>query len=89
LVGVAAAAPATELAILLSYDIDSSGGRNLTSMTLWSWARVYGASMDAVVTPEAIPIINRLANLCIERFFDILTPQRTDPRFRSQFSEGE
>jgi len=58
-------------------------------MTLWSWARVYGASMDAVVTPEAIPIINRLANLCIERFFDILTPQRTDPRFRSQFSEGE
>jgi acetyl esterase/lipase len=73
LVGVAAAAPATELAILLSDDIDTSGGRNLTSMTLWSWSRVYGASMDAVVTPEAIPIINRLANLCIERFFDILT----------------
>jgi acetyl esterase/lipase len=73
LVGVAAAAPATELATLLVDDIDTSGGRNLTAMTLWSWSRVYGASIDAVVTPEAIPIINRLANLCIERFFDILT----------------
>ncbi len=73
LAGVAAAAPATDLATLLTDDIDTSGGRNLTAMTLWSWSRVYGAPMDSVVTPEAIPIINRLANLCIERFFDVLT----------------
>jgi acetyl esterase/lipase len=73
LIGIAAAAPATDLATLLTDDIDTSGGRNLTAMTLWSWSRVYGAPMDAVVTPDAIPIINRLANLCIERFFDVLT----------------
>jgi acetyl esterase/lipase len=73
LVGVAAAAPATELATLITDDIDTSGGRNITAMTLWSWSRVYGAPIDAVVTQDAIPVINRLANLCIERFFDVFT----------------
>ena len=72
LVGVAAAAPATELATLLRDDIDTSGGRNLTAMTLWSWSRVYGAPMERVVAPAAMPVINRLAGLCIERFFDVL-----------------
>ena len=51
LVGVAAAAPATELATLLSEDIDTSGGKNLTAMTLWSRSRVFGAPMTRVVTP--------------------------------------
>src|ERR1700722_1939939 len=37
LVGVAAAAPATELATLMADDLNSAGGRNLTAMTLWSW----------------------------------------------------
>ena len=40
LLGVAAAAPATELATLMKADLDTSGGRNLTAMTLWSWKRV-------------------------------------------------
>jgi pimeloyl-ACP methyl ester carboxylesterase len=73
LVGVAAAAPATELATLLEDDIDTSGGRNLTAMTLWSWQRIFGAPMSRVVAPEAIPVVNRLAGLCIERSFDMLT----------------
>jgi acetyl esterase/lipase len=70
LVGVAAAAPATELATLLADDLDTSGGRNLTAMTLWSWSRVYGAPVNELVYPEAIPVINQLARDCIERFFD-------------------
>ena len=36
LVGIAAAAPATELAVLMADDLNSNGGRNLTAMTLWS-----------------------------------------------------
>jgi acetyl esterase/lipase len=72
LVGVAAAAPATDLGALLADDLDTSGGKNLTAMTLWSWSRVYGAPMSAVVTPAAIPIINKLAGECIERVFDVL-----------------
>ncbi len=70
LVGVAAAAPATDLRLLMLKDLDSSGGRNITAMTLWSWSRVYDLPMDDVVTPEAIPAINQLAGECIERFFD-------------------
>jgi acetyl esterase/lipase len=73
LVGVAAAAPATDLATLLSADLDTNGGRNITAMTLWSWSRIYNAPIDNVVTPEAIPVIDRLANDCIERFFDVFT----------------
>jgi pimeloyl-ACP methyl ester carboxylesterase len=72
LVGVAAAAPATDLRKLMIEDIDTSGGRNITAMTLWSWSRVYDAPMADVVMPQAIPVINQLANDCIERFFDVL-----------------
>ena len=70
LVGVAAAAPATDLTALMTDDLGTGGGNNITAMTLWSWSRVYGAPMDKVVLPQAEPVINRLTNLCIERWFD-------------------
>ena len=72
LVGVAAAAPATDLANLLAQDIDTNGGRNLTAMTLWSWSRVFGAPIDGIVDPSAISTVNRLADECIESVYDIL-----------------
>ena len=72
LVGVAAAAPATELGTLLTDDSDTAGGRNITAMTLWSWSRVYGAPISSVVTPPAMPAVDRLAGECIERFFDVI-----------------
>jgi acetyl esterase/lipase len=72
LVGVAAAAPATELATLLADDLDSNGGRNLTAMTLWSWSRVFAAPIDRVVEPAALPAIDRLAEECIESIYDIM-----------------
>jgi acetyl esterase/lipase len=71
LVGVAAAAPATELGPLMQADLGTPGGDNLTAMTLWSWSRVYGAPMSRVVAPAAVPAIDRLAGLCIERIFDV------------------
>lgn len=77
LVGVAAAAPATELAALMTADLDSAGGRNLTAMTLWSWARVFGAPIERAVEAAAIPVVNRLAEECIESIYDIVLRQRT------------
>ena len=77
LVGVAAAAPATELATLMTDDLNSNGGRNLTAMTLWSWARVFGAPMDRVLQPAAIPVVDLLAEECIESIFDFVLRQRT------------
>ncbi|UDL89216.1 lipase family protein [Mesorhizobium sp. PAMC28654] len=72
LVGVAAAAPATELAELMREDQGTGGGNNITAMTLWSWSRVYVAPIDHVVMPRALPVVNKLAGKCIERWFDVL-----------------
>jgi hypothetical protein len=88
LVGIAAAAPATNLALLLKDDIDTDSGRNLTAMTLWSWSRIYHASLTKVVMPQAIPIIDRLAGLCIERWFDLFSQARTDGGAPAPLSEG-
>jgi acetyl esterase/lipase len=85
LVGVAAAAPATELAQLMTADLDTAGGRNLTAMTLWSWERVFGAPMAQVVQPVAIPVVNRLAEECIESIYDILVRRDTSKPLEQAF----
>jgi acetyl esterase/lipase len=85
LVGVAAAAPATDLATLMNDDIDTAGGKNIAAMTLWSWQRVYGANMDRVVDPRAMPAIDRLAQECIEGPFDIDVRRRTEQPLERYF----
>ena len=85
LVGVAAAAPATELGPLLAADIDSSGGRNLAAMTLWSWARLFGAPIDHVVAPGAVPVVDRLAGECIESIYDLMQRRRTSAPLAQTF----
>lgn len=85
LLGVAAAAPATELATLLADDIDTNGGRNLTAMTLWSWSRVFGAPIERVVEPAAIPTVDQLANECIESIYDILRRRGPTHALAQQF----
>lgn len=85
LLGVAAAAPATDLATLMSDDIKSVGGKNITAMTLWSWHRVYGAAIDKVVDPRAMPAIDRLAQECIEGPFDLIVRQRTERPLEQYF----
>jgi pimeloyl-ACP methyl ester carboxylesterase len=85
LVGVAAAAPATSLVALMGDDFKTSGGKNLTAMTLWSWARVYNAPIDKVVVPEAMPTVDRLADECIESIFDIMARRRTEKPLEQHF----
>jgi acetyl esterase/lipase len=85
LIGVAAAAPATDLATLLGDDISSGGGRNLAAMTLWSWSRVFGAPIDNVVDPSALPVIDRLAGECIESVYDLMLRRRTSRSLEQQF----
>lgn len=85
LVGVAAAAPATELATLMTDDLNTTGGRNLTAMTVWSWDRVFGAPMDKIVAPAAMPTVNRLAEECIESVFDIILRGETSKPLAQDF----
>jgi acetyl esterase/lipase len=72
LAGVAAAAPATELAALFDADISTVNGKILTAMTLWSWSQVFGARLDNVVDADVMESINRIANTCIESLLDII-----------------
>jgi pimeloyl-ACP methyl ester carboxylesterase len=85
LLGVAAAAPATDLVTLMNEDIDSVGGKNITAMTLWSWQRVFDANMDKVVDRRAIPAINQLAQECIEGPFDLKKRRRTEQPLEQYF----
>lgn len=85
LVGVAAAAPATDLATLMTDDLNTTGGRNLTAMTVWSWARVFGAPIDKIVAPAAMPTVNRLAEECIESVFDMILRGETSKPLAQDF----
>ncbi len=85
LLGVAAAAPATDLVALMNDDINSVGGKNITAMTLWSWHRVFDASLTNTVDPRAIPVIDRLASECIEGPFDLVVRQRTEEPLQQYF----
>jgi acetyl esterase/lipase len=85
LLGVAAAAPATDLATLMTDDLNTTGGRNLTAMTVWSWSRVYNAATDSVVAPAVMPVVDRLAEECIESPFDILIRARTAAPLAQEF----
>ena len=70
--GVAAAAPATELAALFDADISTANGKILTAMTLWSWSQVFGARLDKVVDAQLMPSIEQIANDCVESLADVL-----------------
>jgi pimeloyl-ACP methyl ester carboxylesterase len=85
LLGVAAAAPATDLVTLMNDDINSVGGKNITAMTLWSWHRVYDAPLNKLVDPSAMPTIDQLAHECIEGPFDLAARQRTERPLEQHF----
>jgi pimeloyl-ACP methyl ester carboxylesterase len=85
LAGIAAAAPASELATLIDDDLGSVGGNNIAAMTLWSWARVYGAPIAEVVVPAALPTIDLLAQECIESIFDLQARRVTGRPLQQSF----
>jgi acetyl esterase/lipase len=85
LLGVAAAAPATDLVTLMDDDINSVGGKNITAMTLWSWHHVYDFPLDSIVDSRAVPVIDRLAHECIEGPFDLMARQRTEKPLEQHF----
>jgi acetyl esterase/lipase len=89
LVGVAAAAPATELETLMTDDLGSPGGKNLTAMTLWSWDKVFDAPMAKVIEPAAMPAVDKLIGECIESIYDIWVRRKTERPLNSSFLSGE
>jgi alpha-beta hydrolase superfamily lysophospholipase len=68
LVGVGAAAPATDLAVLLQDDIHSLAGRVLISYSVWSWSRIYDTPIDSIVRPKSMKAIDEIAAGCIQTY---------------------
>lgn len=72
LVGVAAAAPATNLDALLRRDAGSIGGKTIMALALWSWQRVFGTRTAELLSPEAIRAVETTANICLESLVDLI-----------------
>jgi acetyl esterase/lipase len=85
LVGVATAAPATDLVALMKDDVGTTGGNNILAMALWSWHRVFDASLGKIVGQRALPTLDRLASVCIEGPFDLYARQKIGQALNQHF----
>lgn len=66
LVGVAAAAPATDLTALFQENVGTTFGDVLASFALRSWADLYDVDLADIVDQQAVPVIDRLAEHCLQ-----------------------
>lgn len=64
--GVAAIAPATDLARQFRDNLYAVGGRLLGSYAVWSWAHVYDARLGSVVSAADLTVVDRVAGICIQ-----------------------
>jgi acetyl esterase/lipase len=85
LLGVAAAAPATNLIDLFESDRTTSSGRSLTVMALHSWSRVFDVPLSEFVAPQAERSFERLANDCIETIEGFLKEDDDERALSRQF----
>lgn len=83
--GVAVAAPATDLGVLMRDDLPTPGGKNLLAMTLWSWSRVFDLSLEKVVDPAAMSTVNALAHVCLESPVDLEPRRRAGTALQKRF----
>jgi len=85
LVGVAAAAPVTDVAALVEQPGQDPLWGALLSYTVWSWSHVFSAAPDAIVPAAARPTIERTAKDCLEsadelkRLLSDAAPLRDEP----------
>lgn len=85
LVGVAAAAPATDLGKLFELDRKEFAGRVLTAMTIWSWHRTFGYPTQGLVDPRSMSSYRTVAQTCSESLLDKLEALRAEKGLEKQF----
>jgi len=85
LVGIAAAAPATNLVKLFEADKATGSGRSLTSMAIYSWSRVFDFSATRFVRANAIPAFEKLAKDCILSPAEFFTEDSDEKRLARNF----
>jgi acetyl esterase/lipase len=85
LLGVAAAAPATNLIELFEADRGTSSGRSLTVMALYSWSRVFGLRLSDFLAPHVEARFDRLASDCIETIDEFIKEDDDEDALSRQF----
>ncbi len=89
LVGVAAAAPASELAKLLDDDIGTSAGQVLTALSVWSWSHVFDAPLTSVVKSAAIRPVGDIGAECLTGFVDLVVDVSAYSDIEKGFLKGD
>lgn len=85
LVGVAAAAPATNLVELFKADRQTVSGRSLTSMVVYSWTHVFGLPLDEIINMRSKPHFEALASDCIETIADFMKEDKDEKALENEF----
>lgn len=70
LVGIAAAAPPTDLGALLNDDIGTPAGEVIASFAIWSWSRAYGVSDTSAVVPTAEATVSSISGMCSRNWWE-------------------
>ncbi len=65
LVAVAAGGPVPDLVELFEVNIGTRVGKILIAMALYAWSETFDADLGAVVTPEARPVVAKIAQNCL------------------------
>ncbi len=89
LVGIAAAAPASELAALFDDDLATAAGQVLTALSLWSWSHVYETSLSSVVLPAAVKPVGQIGGQCVSGFVDLLVDASAFGEITHGFLKGD
>ncbi|MPZ57563.1 MAG: alpha/beta fold hydrolase [Rhizobiales bacterium] len=72
IVGVAAAAPASELASLVDDDLTTPAGQAFTALALLSWSRIYGTALDTIIAADALTPVGWIGAECMTNRIDLL-----------------
>jgi pimeloyl-ACP methyl ester carboxylesterase len=84
LVGVAAAAPPTDLGPELRTPTSNSG-RVLTAYVYATWSRLYHVSMTPPIAPQAVPLVEKAATKCINSVGQYLIAARAGAALKKTF----
>jgi acetyl esterase/lipase len=89
LVGVAAAAPATDLIALFKADRGSTGGDSLTAMALLSWSTIYNIHYDTILLRSARRDFNQVSRACIQTIADLVLLEQIAQPLRHRFLKAD
>ena len=91
LVGVAALAPPTYLAELLTDDYDELSGRILTGLVLESWSdpAVFGIPVDTMIVPDEYAPFRKIGDNCIDLVLDEISDLAENRRIPKDFLKAD